>query len=377
MNQSFNSTTISSQQEEEDLSISWSTVAVTVICSFGVLTNLINIAVFLNPSLKDATYRFMLSKSVVELIYVLINIFNILVYCGAPCDSNFTSFAGQVFNLGFSSYFTSCLAIFGVLIENFISLKRLLLIKNKRTLENMAPYRVLLTLLIVAFLYYAPVFLVQKINEIPISRSLKIYLPGSTDLGQTSVGKLILPVLTGLRIVLTVVCLPIINIISLIEFRKYMRRKESVRGSSMASSRASQLDRISRNNSSIVNKNDEVSMRVLRGSVAGGDDRSIGRCSEADANRRGNKNKNTRDYRAILNINRMVLLISTFYILGSLPYTIYFICSQFISVPFIYASVAYIAISLMHGTNIFIYYLFNNQFNQILNSYFKKLCIFF
>ena len=112
-----------------------------VACIFGVLTNILNILVFLHPKLKDSTYKFMLADSVVDMAFLLISGISIALGCGNACLPNYNTYIGQIFSVWFVNYFSRALAVLGILIEIFVSFQRLMLIKKQEISQRCLSYQ--------------------------------------------------------------------------------------------------------------------------------------------------------------------------------------------------------------------------------------------
>ena len=166
------------------------------------------------------------------------------LYCGPACSQNNKSFASQTYFVWFIEYFTSCLAICCILIEIYISMKRYLLIINKRFLERLSNGLVIVMIAIISLIYYVPILFIYKIVPYQVvvnNQNQTYYSTLSSDFGMTGFGKLIPTILSSVRTILVTIVLLVINIISSIAFKKHMKKKASMSVSSksrMSRSRA-------------------------------------------------------------------------------------------------------------------------------------------
>ena len=71
----------------------------TMACIFGTITNAICIAVFLNPKMKDISFKYMLAQSVSDL-YLFLLLFSPLYFC----LTNEISFAVQLYFMILDNY---------------------------------------------------------------------------------------------------------------------------------------------------------------------------------------------------------------------------------------------------------------------------------
>ena len=237
-NQLENTTIIATLEELQSPLYDWTIMLGSVIFILGVFLNLICIIIFLNPKLKDSTYRFMLANSVAEFCYTIICAFDIYLYCGRACEKNMATFEAQIYYIWFSEYFSSCMAVYCILIEIYISTKRYLLIVNKRILERFSNGLVIFVLGIISILYYVPILFIYKIEsyeESENNQTKTFYTTVSNEFGQTDAGRIIPTILSTVRAILVVVVLLIINIISSIAFKRHMKKKAMLSGSSRGS----------------------------------------------------------------------------------------------------------------------------------------------
>lgn len=94
-----------------------------LICMFGVLTNLINIIVFCQPKLSDRSFKYMLSNSINDSIYLGLYLFNyyVLDAGGSGVTGNYS---GQLFFRLVDDHFSKVFAFFSILNDIFLSTER-------------------------------------------------------------------------------------------------------------------------------------------------------------------------------------------------------------------------------------------------------------
>ena len=118
----------------------WILEMVPIICILGVITNLTNIIVFLNPLLHDRTFKYMLANSISDLIYLsffITDFYFLGEFCTKECPITGT-FAAQMFFFLVDDYFSSVCAFFCLLVDIVLSLERLFLVKNKPYLTQIS-----------------------------------------------------------------------------------------------------------------------------------------------------------------------------------------------------------------------------------------------
>ena len=81
-----------------------------MICIFGMITNLLNILVFLNPSMKDPSFKCMLMISISDFFYLGINSYWFTFYCGDFYLNRY--YSAQIYNIYLIEYFERYLAFY-------------------------------------------------------------------------------------------------------------------------------------------------------------------------------------------------------------------------------------------------------------------------
>jgi hypothetical protein len=200
-----------------------------VICVFGVFSNALNIAVFLNSRLKDKSFKYMMASSLADLLYLGLASFDFIEYCDlCPILKTYST---QFYNIIVDSYLTSCLAIFSILVELFLSVERLLILSNKPYCQKISYIKSLFILAVISFVYYTPVLFLYKITPITnISNDTQEldfipYKLESSDFGTTKIGMLTPAILHSIRIVIAVGFVSIINIFTAILFKKRFEKR--------------------------------------------------------------------------------------------------------------------------------------------------------
>lgn len=128
---------------------------IPIICIFGAITNGLNILVFLNPKMKDPSFKFMLAISIANFLYNSLLSYGFIIYCD-ECKLN-KNFGTQVFKILINNYTASCLTVFVTLVEIYLSIQRYFILINKRYLQNLTIQSVMLTILAISLVYNVPV----------------------------------------------------------------------------------------------------------------------------------------------------------------------------------------------------------------------------
>jgi hypothetical protein len=320
------------------LYIDWMSIINCLICIIGVFTNIINIIVFMDKKLKDPSYKYMLLLAINNTIYLFMLVFIVFIKCGTVCDVQFAHFYSTNFYVFyFLDYFTSCLAINGILIELILSLQRLCLsfqaMKSRflklfhESFETFA-----LVLFLFSFFYYAPILFLKKIVPFKTNNSSIVhYRLEETELGKSVYGKVVLITLSIIRLCLATVVLLAINLLTTCKFNRYMTKKTSIFNL----------------------KNTKHTSKI-----------------------------NRKKYKVILsnkyNITLLVITRSFLFSLGTIPYMInYIICIMFKNKnnENYFAKVQTILLTcvhLMYSFDIFVYYFFNRIYRKTLRRIFGK-----
>jgi hypothetical protein len=142
-----------------------------LISLFGFITNLINLIVFNDPEFSDKIYIYLRVHSIADILYLIGITLSYLAYIQYYLPFSFVhSITIQLFGLYLDLYFTSCLAIFNILIQIIVSFQRYLIfanIKYLKFLKELSPYLIILIIFVVSLLMYAHeiIFFEVLINE--------------------------------------------------------------------------------------------------------------------------------------------------------------------------------------------------------------------
>jgi hypothetical protein len=249
-----NNTSTSITTNETDYSITFSleqlyTFIDIPIILFGTIASLINVIIFSDKNFKDKIFTFLLVHSIVEFLYLFLLNFIPVPYCGVYCSFGLShSYLACLIALAIDYYFTSCLAIFNIMVEITISLQRFLLLSNLNYclfLKNGSPFKILLVLFIISLLFYLPELFISKIDVLPIDQipneykmnsneTIDYYYITSThfaDENPNIVGyfELLTNILRGPG---AMVILTIINFLTVLKFKKHINKKRERKGKS-------------------------------------------------------------------------------------------------------------------------------------------------
>lgn len=206
-------------------------IIIPCVCLFGLIANGLNIAVFLNPKMKDPTFKYMLAISISNFFYTGFLSYGFFIYCDT-CSLN-KSYGTQVFKILINNYLSSSLAIFSNLNEIYLSIQRFFILTNKTLLQSISYKLVLLIIFIIASLYYINVLFCYDIVAYEFIYDNTIvftsYSTALSDYSRSDFGKIMTVTFVFFRIILSTVVLLTINTINLYHFRKRFRKKRENR----------------------------------------------------------------------------------------------------------------------------------------------------
>lgn len=221
MNQTNSSEIISASTSSTSLSptVLFSSFIRIIGFIFGIISNSLNICVFLNPKLKETNYRYMLADSITNMSYQALLFIGTIFGFFINISSNQFYFSA-FFQISITNYFTSSLAIMRIAIEITLSVQIYCILRNKNWI-NRVSYKVMLTILgtLCVVIYLFIPFQYNIVQTIAQNGSTQ-YTPVLNDFGNSSLGKSLAVSVTLFRLFLVSIVLSILNILNAIEFRK-------------------------------------------------------------------------------------------------------------------------------------------------------------
>lgn len=321
--------------------ITWKEIFFTILRLIAVTTSILNIIVFLNPVLKDSTYRLLLITSIIELIYSFLLAMYYFIqepFCIFLCTSG-NQFIRCLLIILVENYLTSCLFVMNILIELWQSLKRLFLISNKKSVEKITVPIAMIIICFVSCIFYAPVMFLKKIVY---SNETQHYKLENTEFGKTDFGRLIPFILSIIRLQLATTILIFLNIFTFFRFKKYFMRKSILN------------DRSSITTSSNFTLNYGTKSCTVKRKI-----------------------KIRSSIKASKNITLMLISISVLFSIGTLPLAMYYALSDYFQVKFEFKVIMFdfatFCLYLFIIIKLAIYYIFNKMYRKILKNYFKRL----
>ena len=130
-----------------------------------------------------------------------------------------------------SEYLTSCLAVFNILMENFLTIHRILLLNNSHLVKNKTYIKLIVILIsLISFLIYIPQIFMNKISKIHVMPfNFTTYTVGQTIFGRSKSAILIQVILNVSRMILIIAVLLVLNIITIVLYWKFLKKKRTLR----------------------------------------------------------------------------------------------------------------------------------------------------
>jgi hypothetical protein len=193
---------------------------------FGFLTNIVNIAVFANQRrFKEIRYKFLLVKSIANLIYFMINILSpFFTYC-IGCELSVTYF-GAVYSIYLSLYLSSCFSAMRMFILLGISIRTHLIMSKQSSPSKYRYIFASILIFIISFLTYSFIPFAYEIIQIP---GTNYYLYTYNSFGSSVAFKILTIVVFLLFVVITIIVFVVLNLSSFIRLKKWLRKRRAVR----------------------------------------------------------------------------------------------------------------------------------------------------
>ncbi|CAF0720134.1 unnamed protein product [Brachionus calyciflorus] len=212
------------------------------ICFIGIILNLINILVLLQPELKDEINKFMLINSILDLKFLLICSVTFIIRCGSFCQFGYT-YISKFYELYIYLFVGNSILLFATLMEILVSLNRLfsfstspnLIFKKFNKLNAML--KCVILIIFSLFINFPSYILTRSVQRIGILETKsktglvnykELYIVGNNRLGKDPLFTILLFLLTLFRGIFFLAILFILNIIIGYKFRLQMHKKTKI-----------------------------------------------------------------------------------------------------------------------------------------------------
>jgi hypothetical protein len=211
-----------------DLSI---TFIVPVLCTYGIISNIINIIIFSKKSMNDIIFKYYKINAISNICYLSIVFFLFVARCGIYCQLSKT-YPAQLYLYVFYTYIKGIFAILSICVQITISLNRLLIVCNKKIdlLKNKLT-TIIISMLIFSAVFYSPILFTKTIQttakNISSNNNNTIYTYSMVNnyIGNSNLGKwliIIVTVIRGFIALILIICIDISTLIKL-KLRENMR----------------------------------------------------------------------------------------------------------------------------------------------------------
>lgn len=294
---------------------------------------LVNTVVFL--TLRKFVFKYLLVMSISDALYEILLIATTATnfYANDPNVTSQAVYTSQQMRIYLSDYLTTCMAVFNVVIECLLTTHRIILLtrsrpKSEKTRASSSlqlvrhPFSVSSIIFGLLLLVYSPVMFIYQSKK-----DKQGYIYSKTEFGQSRLGVIVLNTLNVSRIVLTLVILSILNTIAILKFKRYFRRKKELSGKDAESV------------SAIMNSSSEKA--------------------------RLKKQEDCRQK----NITLMLIVVSFFYIIGNIPYSVHYILRYTFNIRvelLLFASVTLSNLVIILKTPV--YYMLDSSFRNRISS---------
>ena len=162
------------------------TFIIPIICSYGIIANILNIIVFSHSEFKDLAYRYLYVNAYLNIIYLAHCFFLFVGRCGIYCTFSST-LAANIFMNYFYNYLKGIPVMSTVFLQILVALYRYLVITNR--ISNQLKYfkRTIFIIIIFSTVFYLPILLTKQIKE---TKTTKVAGNSTTYIYTYSIGRL-------------------------------------------------------------------------------------------------------------------------------------------------------------------------------------------
>ena len=201
-----------------------------IICLCGIVTNCVNIFVFYYSGLKEKTFKYFLTISMLDLIYLnIFALFFVLKLVGVIKGT----YMGYMYQHFLIEYIASGLAMFVILLDVTNSLERYCILKNRTFLKEICFTKVFAVLFLISFVLYAPELFSKNIKStlfMPLSkREFYLHSAELSTFGKSKLFAVFIKSVWVSRILLGSVVLTTINLMCALQLVARIRRRLHLR----------------------------------------------------------------------------------------------------------------------------------------------------
>lgn len=179
--------------------------------------------------IQKKLYKLMCITCYIDLVYTACLLFftifsSLCAYQESAKCHTYTHLTFILLYVILSEYLTSCLAIFGILFELYITLHRILIIKESSwswKIRSLSITQISLVLFSISFLIYMPYLFSYSVKSIVTNNGETIYRLYRTSFGRSHIFTVYMNIVSGLRLALVTFVLFILNcfLVNLVRYR--------------------------------------------------------------------------------------------------------------------------------------------------------------
>jgi hypothetical protein len=221
-NLTMNTTLSPSLVATSGFDFTWSALSKLIVASFSVLTDLINITVFVHPKLKDTSYKYMLAISITHFFYSLNALMLTITFSCTTCSLIGSFFAAFVLSY-LTQFVPSILTLFRTFSECTIALYTYCVLTNRnRFVERVNSFKLVIfpahSLIAVAIVSYQ-LFGISIGSSVDKNGNTQ-YSRIQNSFALTQLYSIVSIVTLSIWLSLVAFVLTFLNILNVIEFRK-------------------------------------------------------------------------------------------------------------------------------------------------------------
>ena len=141
------------------------TFILPLICSYSIVTSIINLIIFGTLKSKNIIYKFMLYNSMSDIAYLFSVMFVFVMRCGQFCDELKHSYIAKFYHHYIFTYVANSIGLFGILIEILISVQRIFFLTNRAFMDRFKINLTLIGFLVFSFGFCIPQLFAFQIKQ--------------------------------------------------------------------------------------------------------------------------------------------------------------------------------------------------------------------
>ena len=206
------------------------TFVLPLICSYSIITSVINLVVFASLKSKNIIYKFMLYNSMSDIAYLVSVMFVFVMRCGQFCDELKDSYMAKFYQHYIFNFVASSFGLFGILIEILISMQIIFFLTNREFIWRFTINLTLIGFLIFSFVFCLPLMYAFEIKSLKVAAkglnaTRVIYVREYVSQNMSFLFRNLVRIQVSFRLVLIVCLIFTLNYLTYYLFKKQTRKK--------------------------------------------------------------------------------------------------------------------------------------------------------